>query len=75
MDFQFTPCFYCGFLVSTFFDFYFFVGVGAGLGGGLGAGLFPLFGPDGLPVLLGQFGFCPVFFAIDLIIKLIFPTR
>lgn len=32
---------------------YFFGGGGVGLDGGL----FPLPGPDGLPVLLGQFGF------------------
>ncbi|OWY24979.1 hypothetical protein BVG80_04045 [Sphingobacteriales bacterium TSM_CSM] len=64
LDFQLLPVFEVVYLSPLCF-FYFFLGVGEGLGVGLGAGLLPLFGPDGLPVLLGQFGFVPVFFAIN----------
>jgi hypothetical protein len=65
MDFQSLPVFYGGYSSPPFKN-YFFFGVGAGFGVGLGAGLFPLFGPDGLPVLLGQFGLVDVFLLIIL---------
>jgi nitrate reductase NapE component len=54
-----TPCFIWWLLVSTFKNYFFF-----GVGVGFGAGLFPLFGPDGFPVLLGQFGLFDVFLLI-----------